>query len=166
MTTSRFTVVPAAYLIFLRGAHGLPEVLLQYRSGTGYRDDHWAMAAAGHVEAGESVRAAGVREAAEELGVTVTERSLDGLCTLHRTTTDPAERRNGPEDERCDYFFLVTEWRGEPTIMEPEKAADLRWFPLDRLPEPVVPHELMVLEALREQRAGGRRVPPIMTHGW
>ncbi|WP_246187087.1 NUDIX hydrolase [Microlunatus speluncae] len=158
----RFTVVPAAYLIFRRGE----EVLLQYRSGTGYRDDHWAMAAAGHVEAGESVLAAGVREAAEELGLVVRESDLIPLCTLHRTNDDPADRRGTYEDERCDYFFVVTAWQGEPVIMEPEKAGDLRWFGLDRLPEPVVPHELMVLEALRDECAGGPRVPPIMLHGW
>lgn len=158
----RFSVVPAAYLIFLRG----DEVLLQYRSGTGYRDDHWAVAAAGHVEAGESVLAAGVREAAEELGVTVRESDLVGVTTLHRTNDDPADRRGTVEDERCDYFFVVTAWQGEPKIMEPEKAADLRWFALDRLPDPVVPHELRVLEAVRDERAGRSRVPAIMTHGW
>lgn len=32
--------------------------------------------------------------------------------------------------------------------MEPEKCADLRWCPLDALPDPVVPHERVVLEAL------------------
>lgn len=162
MTAPRFTVVPAAYLIFLRE----DSVLLQYRSGTGYRDDHWAVAAAGHVEAGESVLAAGVREAAEELGVAVRESDLVGVTTLHRTNEDPADRRGTLEDERCDYFFVVAAWRGEPKIMEPDKAADLRWFPLDRLPDPVVPHELRVLEAVRDERAGGTRVPAIMIHGW
>ncbi len=161
-SVDRFTVVPAAYLVFLRD----DEALLQYRSGTGYRDDHWAVAAAGHVEAGESVLAAGIREAAEELGIVVAEPDLVPLCTLHRTGSEPEDVRGTYEDERCDYFFVVTAWQGEPVIMEPEKAADLRWFGLDRLPEPVVPHERMVLEALRGERAGGRRVPPIMIHGW
>lgn len=159
---TRFTIVPAAYLIFLRD----DSVLLQYRSGTGYRDDHWAVAAAGHVESGESVFAAGVREAAEELGVEVRQEDLHPVCTLHRTNEEPAYRLGTYEDERCDYFFAVTEWRGDPVIMESEKAADLRWFPLDRLPDPVVPHELMVLEALAVERAGGATVPAIMTYGW
>ena len=127
----RFSVVPAAYLIFLRG----DEVLLQYRSGTGYRDDHWAVAAAGHVEAGESVLAAGVREAAEELGVTVREQDLVGVTTLHRTNDDPAERRGTVEDERCDYFFLVTAWQGEPRNRQDREHCELRWCSLDEARE-------------------------------
>ena len=45
--------------------------------------------------------------------------------------------------------------------MEPAKSADLRWFPLDALPDPVVPHERAVLAALL---AG--RLAPIVTFGF
>jgi hypothetical protein len=41
------------------------------------------------------------------------------------------------------------------------QAADLRWFPLDDLPEPVVPHERQVLAALSEGN-----LQPIVTHGF
>jgi 8-oxo-dGTP pyrophosphatase MutT (NUDIX family) len=44
---SRFQVIPAAYVVLQRAG----QVLLQLRSGTGYRDGHWACAATGHVEA-------------------------------------------------------------------------------------------------------------------
>ena len=71
----RFHVVPAAYVLFLDG----DRVLLQLRRNTGYRDDHWACGAAGHVEDGESVFQAAVREAAEELGVVV-EVALNSNC--------------------------------------------------------------------------------------
>jgi ADP-ribose pyrophosphatase YjhB (NUDIX family) len=53
-----------------------------------------------------------------------------------------------PIDERIDFFFTTRSWRGEPRITEPAKAAALEWFPLDRLPDPVVPHERFVLERL------------------
>ncbi|UKJ64552.1 hypothetical protein H1Q78_03745 [Cellulosimicrobium cellulans] len=46
-------------------------------------------------------------------------------------------------------------------LRERDRAADLRWFTLDDLPDPVVPHELHVLRALR---AGV--VPPVMTFGF
>ena len=49
-----FSVVPAAYVLLRRDGR----VLLHLRSNTGYRDGHWATAAAGHVEQGESVAAA------------------------------------------------------------------------------------------------------------
>jgi 8-oxo-dGTP pyrophosphatase MutT (NUDIX family) len=161
MTHHRFVVVPAAYVIFLRAAPndgGEREVLLQLRRGTGYMDGHWASAAAGHVERGESVYEAAAREAREELG-------LDGVhltpvCAMQRTARD-ATGHAEPIDERVDYFFTSTRWTGEPRIVEPEKCADLRWFGLDRLPDPVVPHELAVLEAIQ---AGD--VPPVLVHGF
>ncbi len=66
--TDRFQVVPAAYVVFRREHDGRSQVLLQLRRGTGYMDGFWATAAAGHVEADESVLEAACREAAEELG--------------------------------------------------------------------------------------------------
>jgi 8-oxo-dGTP diphosphatase len=150
----RFVVVPAAYVFFLRpNDAGGRDVLLQLRQGTGYLDGHWAAAAAGHVEKGESVFAAAHREAVEE--VDVRDIVLTPLCAMHRTGTGL------PIDERVDYFFTATSWTGTPRIVEPEKAADLRWFDLDALPDPVVPHERQVLETIR---AG--RTPPVVTFGF
>lgn len=156
MTQARFQVVPAAYLVLRRHGSRGEEVLLQRREGTTYMDGWWACAAAGHVEPGESVVAAGVREAREELGLDLRESDLEPLATLHRTcaTHDPLE-------ERFDIFFGVRRWEGEPRIGEPDKAAELGWFPLDDLPDRVVPHERTVLEALR---AG--EVPAVLTYGF
>jgi len=149
----RFVVVPASYVFFVREQDTGREVLLQLREGTGFMDGHWAAAAAGHIEQGESVFEAAVREAAEEVGVADVE--LEPLCAMHRRWSE------APIDQRVDYFLLATSWSGEPRILEPDKCADLRWFGLHDLPVPVVPHELAVLEALR---AG--RVPPIVTFGF
>ncbi len=150
----RFVVVPASYVFFVREEDSRQQVLLQLRQGTGYMDDHWAAAAAGHVEQGESVFEAAAREAAEELGVTDLE--LTPLCAMHRTG-----RTGDPIDERVDYFLLATSWSGEPRIIETDKCADLRWFGLHDLPTPVVPHELQVLEGFRDGA-----LAPIVTHGF
>ena len=64
---------------------------------------------------------------------------------MHRTG-----RTGDPVDERVDYFLLATSWSGEPRIIEADKCADLRWFDLHDLPTPVVPHELQVIEGLRD----------------
>jgi 8-oxo-dGTP diphosphatase len=147
----RFQVVPAAYVYLLRG----DEVLLHLRRGTGYMDGHWA-SAAGHVEKGESVLAAARREAAEELGVDIAPDDLTPVTAMHRTGG------NGLAiDERVDFFFTCRRWAGEPRLMEPAKAADLRWFPLDALPEPVVPHELYVLDGIRKGE-----LAPIVAYGF
>ena len=154
--TGRFVVVPAAYVFLLRPGPtpGAREVLLQLRQGTGYMDGHWAAAVAGHVERGESVFEAALREAREEVGVE--DVDLVPWCAMQRTGVG-----EDPIDERVDYFFVATSWSGTPRILEPEKAADLRWFGLDTLPTPVVPHERRVLESIR---AGS--TPPIVVHGF
>lgn len=145
MTLRRFVVVPAAYVFLLRegeAAGSPPEVLLQLRQNTGFMDDHWAAAAAGHVERDETAYDAARREALEELGLAGAE--LEFVTTMQRTRGDE------PIDERVDFFFTARRWSGDPVITEPEKCADLRWFPLDALPDPVVPHELVVLAGLLE----------------
>jgi 8-oxo-dGTP diphosphatase len=150
--TQRFRVVPAAY-VFMRRADS---VLLQLRGGTGYMDGFWAAAAAGHVELGESVYEAAAREAQEEVGVTIDPRDLRALCAMHRTHGNAK-----PIDERVDFFFDCTHWRGEPRMVEADKAVDLQWFALDALPANVVPHERRVLDAVL---AGD--LPAVITFGF
>jgi 8-oxo-dGTP pyrophosphatase MutT (NUDIX family) len=153
----RFRVVPAAY-VFLRrpGPGGAHEVVLQLRRGTGFMVGHWAAGAAGHVDANESVVEAAVREAREELGIELAPTDLRPVTVMHRG------QRGGPAlEQRVDIFFDAERWTGEPRVVESAKVADLRWFPLHALPEPVVPHELRVLRALR---AGD--VPRLLIEGF
>jgi 8-oxo-dGTP pyrophosphatase MutT (NUDIX family) len=142
----RFVVVPAAYVFLLRGPElgDDTEVLLQLRSGVDFMDGHWAAAAAGHVERGETAYDAARREALEEIGVTDVE--LEFVTAMQRTAGGE------PIDERIDFFFTSRSWRGRPRVVEADKAAELRWCRLGDLPEPVVPHERVVLEGLRTGR--------------
>jgi 8-oxo-dGTP diphosphatase len=136
----RFVVVPASYVFLLREGSSGTEVLLQFRQNTAYMDHHWAAAAAGHVERGETAYDAAHREALEELGIT--DAALRFEFSMQRT------QHADPIDERIDFFFTARSWSGEPTVMEPHKSAELRWCPLDDLPDPVVPHELLALRSL------------------
>ena len=140
--TDRFRVVPASYVFLLRGTGSdtPDEVMLQLRQNTGYMDGHWAAAAAGHVERGETAYDAARREAREEIGVDDLE--LEFVTSMQRT------RHADPIDERIDFFFTARTWRGEPRIVEPAKCAALGWFPLGALPEPVVAHERVILDGL------------------
>jgi 8-oxo-dGTP diphosphatase len=148
----RFRVVPAAYVFLVRDG----TVLLQLRQNTGYRDGFWAAAGAGHVEQDESVFEAAVREAREEIGVDLSPDDLRPLCAMHRT-----HGNHRPIDERVDFFFSCASWRGEPHIVEPLKSGGLEWFPLSALPDNVVPHERLVLDAM----AAGAP-PPIVAYGF
>lgn len=158
--TPRFQVVPAVYLALVRDGDGGPEVLLQLRRGTGFMDGRWAHGAAGHVELGESAVQAAVREAAEELGVTVDPDDLVHVATLHRTVAV-----HEPVEERMDLFLATRTWSGEPSAVEPDKAAELRWWPLRELPVTVVPHERQALEVLagRDDLVGPA---PLLTRGF
>ncbi len=149
--SDRFVVVPASYVYLLRDGAAGPEVLLQLRQGTPYMDGHWAAAAAGHVERGETAYDAARREALEELGVSDVE--LEFAFTMQRTQHADAI------DERVDFFFTARRWNGEPRVVEPEKCAEIRWCRLDDLPEPVVPHEA---HALANLGSGAR----YLTFGW
>jgi dihydrofolate reductase/8-oxo-dGTP pyrophosphatase MutT (NUDIX family) len=167
--TSRFQVVPAAYLALVRdGGPTGPEVLLQLRRGTGYLDGRWAHGAAGHVELGESVLDAAAREAAEELGVQVDPDDLEHVATGHRTVA-----AHQPSEERIDLFLSTRSWRGDPAVQEPDKVAELRWWPLAALPEAVVPHERGALEELARRSTGGATgatstvpAPALLTRGF
>ncbi len=143
MTQQRFVVVPSVYLFLVREGEQGPEVLLQMRRGTPYMDGWWACGAAGHVEHGESAIAAAVREAHEELGIEIAPSDLRPVATMQRTNA-----LNDPAEERIDLFFEVRTWQGEPHIAEPDKAAELKWWPLDGAPERLVPHEAQAFEVL------------------
>jgi 8-oxo-dGTP pyrophosphatase MutT (NUDIX family) len=150
---SRTLLVAAAYVVLCRAGSESHEVLLQLRQGTGYMDGHWATLA-GHVDPGESVHEAAVREAAEEAGIEIDPADLVPLTVLHRF------ERGGPAvEQRVDVFFSTTRWRGVPTVRELDKAAAMGWFPIDELPEPVVPHERLVLDTL----ASGSPMPAVLS---
>ncbi|MDQ4008456.1 MAG: NUDIX domain-containing protein [Actinomycetota bacterium] len=155
MPAGRFALVPAAYVLLLRRGEAEDEVLLQQRQHTGFMDGHWAASAAGHVEFGEPCTAAATREAREELGVVLAEGDLRPLCAVHRY-----QQTDRPVDQRVDFFFACRRWHGEPGLQE-HKASALRWYGLSTLPEPVVPHELAVLESL----AAGS-LPPVLAFGF
>lgn len=152
----RFQVIPAAYVIVRRTFGGAEQVLLQLRQNTGYMDGYWACGAAGHVEQGEPVLAAAVREAHEELGVTIAPGDLLPATVMHRTTPG-----GGPIEERVDFFFQCRTWSGEPMLAEADKALALRWFDLAALPDPVVPHERFVLDRIRSGK-----LAPVVAFGF
>ncbi|WP_040165859.1 NUDIX hydrolase [Microbacterium gorillae] len=133
-------LVPASYLLLRRGE----EVLLQLRQNTGYMDGCWTAGAAGHVEPGETARDAAVREAAEELGVSVARDDLTLVTVMQRT-----DGTENAREQRVDWFWTARDWKGAPEIREPAKTAALRWWPLGGLPVEIPEYERLVLDGLR-----------------
>ena len=132
----RHTEVVDVHLIVRRG----DEVLLARRSGTGYADG-LLNAPSGHVEDGEDVRAAAIREAAEEIGVRIDPSDARvALVMQHRSPTGSA---------RIGWFFEVRRWEGEPVNNEPAKCSQIGWYPLDALPDDMVAYCRAGIEAYR-----------------
>ena len=164
MPAHSLSLVPAAYVVLLRPLPGseLPEVLLQMRRNTGYMDGHWACGAAGHVDPGESVLEAAVREAREELGILIAPDDLEPLTAMHRS----GDVGGAAVEQRVDFFLACRRWSGRPEVREAGRSAGLTWFPLTRLPERVPPHERAVLDGLASSLRQGPRLAAITVFGF
>lgn len=134
----RHTEVVDVHLILRRG----DEILLARRAGTGYADG-LLNAPSGHVEDGEDVRAAMIREAAEEIGVVLDPDALPvALVMQHRAPDGSA---------RIGWFFEARLSGGDrqPVNAEPDKCSELGWFPLNALPDDMVAYCRAGLDAYR-----------------
>lgn len=134
MASERFRMKVAVYLILRDG----DKTLVSLRKGTGWKDG-WFSLVAGHVEAGESVEAAMVREAREEADIHVSPKNLRHVFTMHR-------RGESSHDDYIDIFFECTSWTGELRNAEPEKCGGLEWVDVGQLPEHTLSYIKFVLE--------------------
>jgi len=130
----RFLLRSAVHIFLLRG----DKVLLLRRYRTGYEDGKYSVVA-GHLDGGETIRAAAVREAQEEVGITLAPDEIEITGVMHRRSND----------ERIDWFVSARRWQGEPENMEPSKCDQLLWCGLNELPENVVPYVRRALENAR-----------------
>ena len=118
--------------------NGEKEILLQLRQNIGYMDNMYDFACSGHVEKGESYTTALVREAKEEIGITVKEDDLVFLAVNHHYQADHVQ-----------LFFSTNSYEGKPTICEPQECGGLLWANLDNLPENTIPYVANVIEDIK-----------------
>lgn len=124
------------------------QILFGRRQNTGYEDGAYHLPS-GHLEAGEPVIAALIREAKEEVGVTLAPEHVEFSHVMH----------NSSSGGRVAFFFTVRQWEGTPENREPEKCSELRWFPLDTLPD----HLIDYCRAALTHIAAGE---PFSVYGW
>ncbi len=134
MARERFKLTPTSHLILIKN----DKILLLRRYNTGYEDGSYSVIA-GHLDGNETFIQAMAREAKEESGIRVNPEELEVVHVMHR---------KGPAEERIDFFIRAKSWNGEPKIMERDKCDDLRWFPVDRLPENVIPYVRQAIECV------------------
>jgi|HubBroStandDraft_5_1064220.scaffolds.fasta_scaffold118624_2 8-oxo-dGTP diphosphatase len=107
---------------------------------------------AGHLELGESVRDALIRETREEIGIIIAPDDARFVQVMH----------NAYGIGRMAFFFEARTWTGNIANREPDKCGELRWFPLGALPGALmVPY---IRDAIASYAAGN---PPELTlYGW
>jgi 8-oxo-dGTP pyrophosphatase MutT (NUDIX family) len=104
-------------------------ILLLKRYNTGYEDGNYGVIA-GHLDGDENVYNAMIREAKEEAGIDIEIKDIKIVQVMHSKIIF-----DGTKYEEIEYFFRCGKWKGEIINREPEKCSELKWHPINNLPE-------------------------------
>ena len=132
---AKFLAPVSVHLLLVRGN----TVLLLRRYNTGYEDGNYSLVA-GHVEGGEELTTAMIREASEEAGIRISPSDLEVVGAIHSMT----------DKEYVHFFLKASQWSGEVCNMEPNKCDDLIWCDFRDLPDNTVPYVRRAIENYRK----------------
>lgn len=113
------------------------EILLQRRQGTKLWPGFLALPA-GHVDEGENVYEAFVREAKEELDINVSKNNIINTFVVNR--------KNKSLPPYFDIYFEINNYVGDIKIMEPDKCKELVWDNINKLPSDMIDFEKRAIE--------------------
>lgn len=130
MKTKRFHLLCSVQLLLI----DKEKILLLRRFNTGWMDGKHGLVA-GHIDGGEDIKKAMIREAKEESGITINEKDLDVVHTMHRISNN----ENG-NIEYIDIFFTAGKWTGKPYVAETNRADEVAWYSLNKLPTTLMGH--------------------------
>lgn len=105
------------------------EILLTRRYNTGYEDGKYSLPG-GHVEKGEEVREAAVREAYEELDIKIKKEDLEVVKVFDRKVKD---------DAYVDFILKCNNWEGSIQNKEKDKCDELKWVNKNNMPNNILP---------------------------
>ena len=137
MIKQRHKAIPAVYLLLSQNGR----LLLSRRCNTGYCDNLFGLPS-WHAEEGESLFAAMVREAKEEIGIEI---------DPHHLTFVHVRDRNANDGHRIDFFFSCSQFQNALSNCEPEKCSELRWVEDVHKTEEVIPYIKEVCRLVQEQ---------------
>ena len=140
----RHTTRVAVFVLLIKEG----KTFLLRRQNTGWADGMFTVPS-GHVDAGETVPQAAVKEVREEAGVVVKEEDLEFMHVQY------------VYDVYVNFYFKAERWEGEPYVAEPELASECSWAALDALPEDLIYHiKAMLLESVQGNYFSGVRNDP------
>lgn len=120
--TERHKLRVAVYIFLIKDE----QILLSRRFNTGWMDGKYSLPA-GHLDPDETIVSGLLREVNEEIGVTLNIEDVELVHTMHRMNM------------YIDFFFVCKNWQGEIENKEIEKCDELKWSPINDLPENMVP---------------------------
>lgn len=127
------------------------KILLQKRKSVTFGNGLYALPG-GKIEEGESARSAAIREAAEELAITIKPDDLDFVHVLHR---------KGELSEFFAVCFQVRNWSGPIKNNEPDKCEYLTWLTFDE-----IEHHQNMVPAHKQVLLNLKRNIIYSEHGW
>lgn len=130
---------PACYVLLRKD----DRFLFVMRENTGYMDGNYCLPA-GRVEDGEPFSQGAVREALEEVGITIHHEDLRHVFTLHRFS------EKSDKKQWVDVFFEADKWEGEPVNTEPDKHSKIEWLSMTDLPDNIMDYQLHALKKLAQ----------------
>lgn len=130
-TKETFKVTPVVYVILERDK----KILFLKRKASG----NYSLPA-GHLEMGEQLSEAAIREAREEIGVNLNAVDMNLVHLTHFLDRD---------GQRVGFFFKAGSWSGEPSLKEEDKHEEIDWFSLDNLPRNTVTSVKHALEDIQ-----------------
>ena len=131
---SREEYLSAIYMI-IKNEKG--EILFQRRCGSKLWPDFLGLPA-GHVDKGEDVYQALVREAREELNIDINVKDIEDTFVVNRI--------NKNLKPYYDVYFVIKNYKGIIKINEPNKCQELKWVLLDNMPDDVIEFEKIALD--------------------
>ena len=130
-----FLAPVAVHLLLVRDG----KILMLRRYNTGYQDGNYSVVA-GHLDGGEELKTAIIREAREEAGIGITPEDLAVVGVMHLME----------DDEYVSFFLHASRYSGEVINMEPHKCDDLSWFDIDDLPPNTIPYVRRAIQNYRD----------------
>ncbi|TSA45924.1 NUDIX domain-containing protein [bacterium] len=88
----------------------------------------------GHLETGEAMEGAGIRELLEETGLKAKNLAFSNIVNS-----------KSREKHYIQIGFVAQDFEGEPAVKEPDRCEEWKWFKLESLPQPIFPpHEKQI----------------------
>lgn len=132
----RFTSIIDVHVVLRRAG----QILLLRRAGDVYASGQLCLPS-GHLEDGENILEAAVRETREETGITLDPATMRLTLSIH-------QRHPASTHTRIGFAFQPSHWDGEPVIGEPAKCSQLLWAAPASLPADTVEYTAAIIRAV------------------